>query len=208
MADAFVGDQVSSEKKAQLKWDWITFCSKKSLQFSCWSWFLAHFPGSRIFDCSSCPKCVEQSDESVMVRHQRKVGRWKKLLNAGTHLIVPISVTFYVLNNKPKVFEVLGIINTFNFQLLKYLHSRFHLPIAMEVNPDYALWQTLGAFDVGLGLRKGMELVASNQTWACKRNPFVSQLKQWPAEWLEKNFRCLFGWFYDNICFGGINSYR
>lgn len=52
----------------------------------------------------------------------------------------------------------------------------------MEVNPDYALWQTLGALYVGLGLSKGMELVASNQTWACKRNPFVSQLKQWPAE--------------------------
>ena len=61
----------------------------------------------------------------------------------------------------------------------------------MEVNPDYALWQTLGALCVGLGLSKGMELVANNQTWACKRNPFVSQLKQWPAEWLEKNFRCL-----------------
>lgn len=76
---------------------------------------------------------------------------------------------------------MLGIINTFNFQLLKYLHS-LHLPIAMEVNPDYALWQTLGALYVGLGLSKGMELVASNQTWACKRNPFVSQLKQWPAE--------------------------
>ena len=86
---------------------------------------------------------------------------------------------------------MLGIIiycNTFNYWNICTASIYY---FAMEVNPDYALWQTLGALCVGLGLSKGMELVANNQTWACKRNPFVSQLKQWPAEWLEKNFRCL-----------------
>jgi len=59
------------------------------------------------------------------------------------------------------------------------LHSRFHLPIAMEVNPDYALWQTLGHWPVYLEWFLAL-FVASGVASAWRGAWLVLDAELWP----------------------------